>query len=202
MSKKTYFNEQANSWDERFCTPNLSSFLEKLVPQFGLEPGQNILDVGTGTGVLIPYLIRAVGAAGSVTAIDYSENMIQVCKTKHSHLKNVSVELKNIEEDAFPTESFYAVICFGIFSHLENKEKALRNINHMLKPGGTLIIAHALSSEELKAHHNSASSSVVNDVLPEEAEMIQLLEQTGFAEIRIKDEPGCYLCIARKSRKP
>jgi hypothetical protein len=72
----------------------------------------------------------------------------------------------------------------------------------MLKPGGTLIIAHALSSEELKAHHNSASSSVVNDVLPEEAEMIQLLEQTGFAEIRIKDEPGCYLCIARKLRKP
>ena len=202
MSKKTYFNEQANSWDERFCTPNLSSFLEKLVPQFGLEPGQNILDVGTGTGVLIPYLIQAVGAAGSVTAIDYSENMIQICKTKHSHLKNVSVELKNIEEDAFPTESFDTVICFGTISHLENKEKALRNITHMLKPGGTLIIAHALSSEELKAHHNSASSSIVNDVLPEEAEMIQLLQQMGFAEIRIKDEPGCYLCIARKSREP
>ena len=201
MSRKTYFNEQANTWDERFCTPNLSSFLEKLVPQFGLEPGQNILDIGTGTGVLIPYLNRAVGAAGSVTAIDYSENMIQICKTKHSHLKNVSVELKNIEEDAFPTESFDAVICFGIFPHLENKEKAFRNINHMLKPGGTLIIAHALSSEELKAHHNSALSSVVNDVLPEEAEMIQLLEQTGFAGIRIKDEPGCYLCVARSSAR-
>jgi len=201
MSRKTYFNEQANTWDERFCTPNLSSFLEKLVPQFGLEPGQNILDVGTGTGVLIPYLIQAVGAAGSVTAIDYSEKMIQICKTKHSHLKNVSVELKNIEEDAFPEESFDAVICFGLFPHIENKEKALQNMNRALKPCGKLVIAHALSSEELKAHHNNASSSVVNDVLPEEAEMIQLLEQTRFAEIRIKDEPGCYLCVARSSRK-
>jgi len=201
MSRKAYFNEEANTWDERFHTPNLSSFLEKLVPQFGLEPGENILDVGTGTGILIPYLIREVGPAGSVTAIDCSENMIQICKTKHSHLKNVSVELKNIEEDAFPTESFDAVICFGLFPHLENKEKALQNMNHILKPGGTLIIAHALSSEELKAHHNSASSSVVHDVLPEETEMTQLLEQTGFAEIRIKDEPGCYLCVARKSRK-
>ncbi|MCZ2809805.1 MAG: class I SAM-dependent methyltransferase, partial [Candidatus Bathyarchaeota archaeon] len=178
MSKKAYFNEQANTWDERFCTPSLSSFLEKIVPQFGLEAGQNILDVGTGTGVLIPYLIREVGPAGSVTAIDYSEKMIQICKTKHSHLKNVSVELKNIEEDSFPPESFDAVICFGLFPHLENKQKALQNINHILKSGGTLIIAHALSSEELKAHHNSASSSVVHDVLPEEAEMIQLLEQT------------------------
>jgi ubiquinone/menaquinone biosynthesis C-methylase UbiE len=202
MSRKAYFYEQSNTWDERFHTPNLSSFLEKLVPQFGLKARQNILDVGTGTGILIPYLIRAVGAAGSVTAIDYSENMIQICKTKHSHLKNVNVELKNIEKDAFPTEFFDAAICFGLFPHLENKEKALQNINHLLKAGGTLIIAHALSSEELKTHHNNASSAVVHDMLPEKAEMTQLLEQTGFAGIRIKDEPGCYLCIARKSRKP
>ena len=199
MSRKTYFNEQANTWDKRFHTPNLSSFLEKLVTQFGLEPGQNILDVGTGTGVLIPYLIREVGPAGSVTAIDYSENMIQICKTKHSHLKNVSVRLQDIEEDSFPTESFDAVICFGLFPHLENKEKALQNINHTLKPSGKLVIAHALSSEELKAHHNNASSAVVHDVLPEEAEMTQLLEQTGFAGISIKDEPRCYLCIACKA---
>jgi len=201
MSKKAYFNDQANSWNERFCNPKLSSFLENFVPQFGLEAGQNILDVGTGTGVLIPYLIREVGPAGSVTAIDYSENMIQICKTKHSHLKNVSVRLQDIEEDAFPTETFDAVICFSLFPHLENKEKALQNINHTLKPSGKLVIAHALSSEELTAHHNNASSAVVHDVLPEEAEMKQLLEQTGFAGISIKDEPGCYLCIAYKSKK-
>ena len=199
MSKKTYFNKAADSWDKRFCTPTLSSFLEKLVPQFGLEAGQNILDVGTGTGVLIPYLTREIGPAGSVTAVDYSENMIKICKTKHSHLKNVNLELKNIEEDAFPTESFDAVICFGVFPHLENKEKALRNINRTLKPGGKLVIAHALSSEELKAHHTNASSAVVHDMLPKEAEMIQLLEQTGFTQISIKDEPGCYLCIAHKA---
>jgi ubiquinone/menaquinone biosynthesis C-methylase UbiE len=199
MSRKTYFNKAADSWDKRFQTPKLSSFLEKLVPQFGLEQGQNILDVGTGTGVLIPHLIRAVGPDGSVTAIDYSEKMIQVCRTKHSHLKNVNIELKNIEEDALLTESFDAVICFGVFPHLENKEKALRNINRILKSSGKLVIAHALSSEELKAHHNNASSTVMHDVLPEEAEMKKLLEQTGFAEISIKDEPGCYLCIAHKA---
>jgi len=198
MNRKAYFNEQASSWDERFHTPSLSSFLERLVPQFGLEAGQNVLDVGTGTGVLIPYLIRAVGPEGSVTAIDYSEKMVQMCRAKHSHLKNVTVELKNVEEDSFPPVSFDAVICFGVFPHLENKEKALQNINHTLKPAGTLIIAHALSSEELKAHHNNASSTVLHDVLPEKAEITHLLEQTGFTRISIKDEPGCYLCIAHK----
>ncbi len=199
MSRKTYFNKAADSWDKMFHTSKLSSFLEKLVPQFGLEQGQKILDVGTGTGVLIPYLIRVVGPAGSVTAIDYSEKMIQLCRTKHSHLRNVSIKLGNIEEDTFPTESFDAVICFGVFPHLENKEKALRNINRILKPDGKLVIAHALSSEELKTHHNNTSSTVMHDVLPEEAEMKKLLGQTGFTEISIKDEPGCYLCIANKA---
>ncbi|TET25766.1 MAG: class I SAM-dependent methyltransferase [Candidatus Bathyarchaeum sp.] len=199
MSAKDYFDNAANTWDEKFHTPELSSFLEKLVPQFGLKFGQNILDVGTGTGVLIPYLIRAVGPSGSVTAIDYSEKMVQICKTKHSHIKNVSIKVGNIEEDAFPTESFDAVICFGVFPHLENKENALQNINSTLKPRGKLVIAHALSSEELKAHHKKVSEQVAHAMLPEKSKIIELLEQTGFTQIIIKDEPGCYLCTAHKS---
>jgi len=198
MSAKDYFDNAANTWDEKFHTPELSSFLEKLVPQFGLKAGQTVLDVGTGTGVLIPYLIRAVGPAGSVTAVDYSEKMVQICKTKHSHLKNVRIKVGNIEEDAFPTETFDAVICFGIFPHLENKEKALRNINHTLKPSGKLVIAHALSSKELKAHHKKVSEHLAHAMLPEKSKIIQLLEQTGFTQIIIKDEPGCYRCIAHK----
>jgi 2-polyprenyl-3-methyl-5-hydroxy-6-metoxy-1,4-benzoquinol methylase len=199
MNRKAYFNKHADTWDERFCTPSLSSFLEKFVPQFGLEAGQKVLDVGTGTGVLIPYLVKEVGASGSVTAVDFSENMVKVCKAKYSHLRNVTVELKNIEEDAFPPETFDAVICFGVFPHLENKQKVLQNISQMLKPDGTIIISHALSSEELKKHHNNASTAVMHDMLPEMPEMKQLLEQTGFTRISIKDEPGLYLCTAHKA---
>ena len=199
MNLKEYFDKAANSWDKRFLTLRLSSFLETLVPQFGLDAGQNVLDVGTGTGVLVPYLVQAVGSSGSVTAIDYSENMVQVCRTKHSHFKNVSIKVGNIEEDAFPAETFDYVVCFGLFPHLENKEKALRNMNNALKRCGKLVIAHALSSEEIKAHHKDASSAVLHDMLPKKAEMTQLLERTGFTEISIKDEPGLYLCIAHKT---
>jgi ubiquinone/menaquinone biosynthesis C-methylase UbiE len=138
MSAKEYFDKAASTWDERFITPSLSSFLAKLVPQFGLKAGQSVLDVGTGTGVLIPYLIRAVGPSGSVTAIDYSEKMVQTCNRKHLHIKNVSIKVGNIEEDAFQPETFDAVVCFGVFPHLENKEKALQNISSLLKQGGNL----------------------------------------------------------------
>ena len=198
MSAKEYFNKAAKTWDEMFYTPSLSSFLENLVPQFGIDTEQTVLDMGTGTGVLIPYLIQAVGPSGSITAIDYSEKMVQICKSKHSHLKNVSITVGNIEEDVFPAESFDVVTCFGVFPHLENKQKALQNINNLLKPGGKLVIAHALGSEELNAHHKKVSKQVAHVMLPKKTEMTKLLEQAGFSGVSIKDEPGCYLCLAHK----
>ena len=202
MNTKNYFDNAADTWDYRFQTPQLLYFVEKLVPQFDLRAGQQLLDVGTGTGVLIPYLVKAVGESGSVTAIDFSEKMVQKCKTKYSHFNNVHIDLRNIEDAAYPTESFDAVICFGVFPHLENKEKALQNINRMLKSSGKLVIAHALSREELKTHHQKVSKHVAHAKIPKETEMKQLLEQTGFIETHIKDEPGSYLCFARKSNKP
>ena len=199
MNAKDYFDKAAETWDERFCTPDLSHFLEKLIPQFCIEAGQKVLDVGTGTGVLIPYLTKAVGSEGSITAIDFSEKMAKVCAQKHSHLKNFEVTVGNIEEATFPPESFDAVICFGVFPHLDHKEKALQNINTILKQGGKLVVAHALSSEELKVHHKKVSAQMAHAMLPETADMKKLLEKMGFKEISIKDEPRCYFCLANKA---
>jgi ubiquinone/menaquinone biosynthesis C-methylase UbiE len=198
LSRKVYFDEAAETWDQRFYTPKLAAFLEGLVSRFGLKPGYNVLDVGTGTGVLIPFLLQAIGPSGSVTAIDFAERMVQICRSKHSDLKNVTVKLHDVEEEDLPSESFDAVTCFGLFPHLEKKEKALHNLCRSLKPGGILIIAHALSSKEVKAHHNNASPAVADDTLPEDAEMRRLLYRTGFTEIHIEDEPGCYLCLSKK----
>ena len=198
MNAKDYFDVAAETWDTNFRNPRLLSFLEKLVPQFNLNVGQQVLDVGTGTGVLIPYLIKAVGPSGSVTAIDFSKKMVRKCKTKHSHIKNLNITVGKIEETAFSAESFDAVICFGVFPHFENKKKALQNINRILKHNCKIVIAHALSSEELRNHHKKISEHVANATMPKKNELIRLIMQTGFVEVNIRDEPGCYLCVARK----
>jgi ubiquinone/menaquinone biosynthesis C-methylase UbiE len=198
MSRQAYFNKLADSWDKRFQTEALSTFLEQFVPTFGLLPGQKILDVGTGTGILIPFLLKAVGPTGQVSAIDYSEKMVKICKSKYAHLPNVTFTVQQVEKLDFPSETFDAVTCFGLFPHIENKEEALRQINRVLKTNGKLIIAHALSRTEIKAHHHNSSSVVAHDVLPTSTVMKKLLTQAGFEKFDISDKPGQYLNLSIK----
>ena len=196
-SRREFFNTAAVTWDERYQNQELTDFLSKLVPTFPLKRGQRVLDVGTGTGILIPFLLEAVGSTGHVTAIDFAEKMVEACKAKYANLPNVNIAVQQVENLDFPPETFDAVTCFGLFPHLENKQKALSQMNRVLKPGGKLIIAHALSSNELRAHHRNAAV-VAHDALPDEAEMKQLLEQTGFTEVQITDKPGSYVCMSTK----
>ncbi len=201
MNRQDFFNQAATSWDEHFDTPKLNDFLAQTVPKFGLKLGQSVLDLGTGTGVLIPFLLKAVGASGHVTAVDFAEKMVERCKAKNVQHPNVTVLMQQVENLQFPSESFDAVTCFGLFPHFENREKALGQINRVLKVGGKLVIAHALSSQEIKAHHHNAAPAVAHDVLPQEAEMKALLKQAGFINVKITDKTGCYLCLSNKSSK-
>jgi len=199
MSKRqAYFNQAAENWDKEFDNPRLQAFLEQFVPSFGLLPGQRVLDVGTGTGILIPFLHRALGSKGHITAIDYAQNMVDICRIKHAHLSNVSVIVANSENLQFPDASFDAITCFGLFPHLDNKKATLNQFHRVLKSRGKLIIAHALSSAEIRSHHTNAPPAVANDVLPTETEMRKLLQQAGFTEIQIVDKQGSYLCTSTK----
>jgi len=155
-ARQKFFNQAAQNWDKEFSTPQLHTFLKQFVPSFGLSAGQHVLDVGTGTGILIPFLHNAVGSKGHIAAIDYAPNMADICKAKYAYLSNVSIIIADAEKLEFPDESFDAVTCFGLFPHLDNKKAALTQFHRVLKSQGTLVIGHALSSTEIRRHHQRA----------------------------------------------
>ena len=198
MDKRTFFNELAADWDQRFYTPGLKERLSQLVPNFRLLPASFLLDVGGGTGSIIPYLLQAVGREGRIWSIDFAEKMIEIGKKKFASEPRVNFKLASVESLPFDHEFFDHVVCFGSFPHFADQEQALKEMHRVLKKEGTLIIAHALSSEEIKAHHQGAPP-VSRDFLPEETEMKKLLTNAGFHVTRLIDRPGCYLCEGIKT---
>jgi ubiquinone/menaquinone biosynthesis C-methylase UbiE len=76
-------------------------------------------------------------------------------------------------------------ICFGLFPHLKHKNEALCQLNRVLKVNGKLVIAHALSSAEIKMHHAKLSETA-SDILPAETKMKQMLKQAGFIQTSIR----------------
>ena len=106
--------------------------------------------------------------------------------------------LQDVENLTLPSNTFDTAVCFGLFPHIEKKFKALTQLKRVLKNNGKLIIAHALSSSEIKRHHEGVSTAVSGDLLPEEKEMKKMLNQSGFFNVNILDKPGSYLCISKK----
>ena len=63
-SQIDFFNSVASTWDET-CKHDIDK-VERILDLTGIKPGNHILDVGTGTGVLIPSLYKRVGESGRI----------------------------------------------------------------------------------------------------------------------------------------
>ena len=198
MDKKEFFNQMAAGWDEKFYVPEMRERLPQLVSLFRLQKGAKILDVGAGTGGIVPYLLEAIGPEGSIWAIDFAEEMVKIGRKKFLEESRGIFEVASVEDLPYKDRFFDQVVCFGAFPHFEDKAKALEEMARVLKPRGTLVIAHALSSTALRNHHQNCAP-VSKDFLPEEGEMRSLLERAGFRVKRLIDQPKCYLCEGLKT---
>ncbi|MEW8958172.1 MAG: ubiquinone biosynthesis protein UbiE, partial [Moorella sp. (in: firmicutes)] len=75
LTHREYFNSKADIWDN-LCAPEEKAKLETIIRGLNIAPGSTVLDVGCGTGILIPYLLAAVGPAGRIVALYLDEAML------------------------------------------------------------------------------------------------------------------------------
>lgn len=195
-SRSDFFDQRAENWEQDHYPGPVRERLQDLIQTFGVTPGETILDVGTGPGILIPYLQPLAGMSGRVFAFDLSFSMVGLARRK-TRLNNDLVVQADALEIPFGKGVFHRVICFAAFPHFENPAIALQEMGRVLKPGGCLVIAHLMSRRELAAHHAS-HSGVEKDVLPDAGQMTGLFLAAGFQEPEIKDMTGRYIARARK----
>ncbi|MBS9436262.1 bifunctional demethylmenaquinone methyltransferase/2-methoxy-6-polyprenyl-1,4-benzoquinol methylase UbiE [Photorhabdus noenieputensis] len=109
----------------------------------GVRRGQRILDLAGGTGDLTAKFSRIVGEKGEVVLADINESMLKVGREKLRDagiIGNVSYVQANAEALPFPDNYFNCItISFGL-RNVTEKEKALRSMFRVLKPGGRLLV--------------------------------------------------------------
>ncbi|MBP5558560.1 MAG: bifunctional demethylmenaquinone methyltransferase/2-methoxy-6-polyprenyl-1,4-benzoquinol methylase UbiE [Bacteroidales bacterium] len=175
------------------------------------DSAQEILDIACGTGDFSIAIAKAMGPASHVTGVDISEGMLAVMREKldaEGLEDRVGCGQGDSEAMGFADASFdRAAIAFGI-RNFEHREKALREILRVLKPGGKLVILElSVPSNPVirwfyklyftgilpliggrisgdKAAYSYLPASVLN--FPGKKEWMATMAACGYAEVRHK----------------
>ncbi|MCB4791453.1 MAG: class I SAM-dependent methyltransferase [Elusimicrobia bacterium] len=81
--RKAFFDMHAEKWDTFIKGDLVKRIKNDIIPLFKIKKGDVILDVGCGTGILLPFLKTKAGKPGEITALDYSRKMIDKTKEKY-----------------------------------------------------------------------------------------------------------------------
>lgn len=191
-----FFNTCADNWDNiRRTNPQI---LERLLKLANIPLSSTVLDVGSGTGVLLPYLHSAVGADGKITAVDFSEKMLAKAQEKFANLGNINFCVGNVLEMELPAETYDVIICLNFFPHLHTrKEEFIRKMKSSLKNGGSLIIMHDISRETVNNIHRE-SEVVTEHRLPEAKAVGEMLQTCGYEDVYAYEDDTLYFIRGSK----
>lgn len=182
----------AEKWDSMHITEKLLHRIKtKIMPNIRIKKGERVLDIGCGTGILLPFIRKKAGVNSKVTALDYSKKMLKKAEEKYGEKYNYVCA--NATRLPFKRNSYDTVICFNVFPHFPKKYKVLSEISRTLKPKGRLYIVHGSSLKEIEERHKKAGKAVMHDVLPDNDKMKKLLSNSGFKDIYVIDKKDHYI---------
>jgi ubiquinone/menaquinone biosynthesis C-methylase UbiE len=150
-----------------------------------LQLGEQVLDVGCGTGTLAMEVSRLVGRSGHVTGIDPGEQQIARARAKVARRNlPINFQVGVIEKLPFPDQTFDVVFSTLMMHHLPKslKRQGLGEINRVLKPGGRLVIAdfkHKSDRQGQSARFHAGGSSL--------QDLLSLVTDAGFEQVETEE---------------
>jgi len=199
MQLQEYFDQLAPTWDKELTRERLKC-LGNIVKELGIKPGYYVLDIGSGTGVLLPLLIAELGDEGKIVALDFSAEMLIQAKAKNFQ-PIVGFAQADVLAIPLADNSVDLAMCNSAFPHFSDKVKALKEIARVLRNNGRLVICHTMNREMLNRLHQSIGGIVASDLLPDESQLRGLIKQAGLRVTHFEDGSERYLVIAEKSAR-
>ena len=150
-----------------------------------IQPGEQVLDVGCGTGTLALEVQQRVGRTGRVAGIDPGTEQIARARSKAAR-RNLPIDFQTgvIEHLPFPDQTFDVVLSTLMMHHLPVglKRQGLAEIARVLKPGGRLVIADFKRKQERqgRAARFHAGGSNMQDLMT-------LVKDAGFSQLETEE---------------
>jgi SAM-dependent methyltransferase len=114
-----------------------------MLDMIDLRPGDRVLDVACGTGLVSFRVAEAVGAQGAVVGTDISERMVETVRriAAERAVGNIVFERADAEELPFADGAFDAALCALGLMYVPDPVRALSEMRRLLRPGGTAAAA-------------------------------------------------------------
>lgn len=106
--------------------------------------GQKVLEVGVGTGKNLLYYPKDL----EITAIDFSENMLEKANHKIEDQKNIRLIEMNVEDMNFPDNSFDTIITSFVFCSVPNPVDGLKEMRRVCKKSGKILMLEHMRSQK------------------------------------------------------
>ena len=192
----TFDAEVSKRTELGYLSPEVARQRLRTLAALGLQAGERVMDVGCGPGLLAQDMALAVGAAGRVTGIDLSSDMLALAQKRCAGLTQVTFDQGTIEKLPAASNSLDAVACVQVLLYVEDVTAALKEIRRVLKPGGRIAVLETdwrglvINSDDdalLRKIIAGWDSAVANPNLP--TRLAPLLRSLGFAAIKTEAIP-------------
>lgn len=203
MPEPTYdaaFSKNAAENYERYFVPVIGRpVAEDLVDAADLRPGERVLDVACGTGVVARLAAERVVPDGTVAGLDPNPGMLAVAR--ETAPSDASLDWHEAPAEAIPLldGSFDVALCGMGLQFFSDRSAGLREIRRVLAPGGRLVAnlpgpappPLEIMGEEIGRHLGAESAGFVHAVfsLHDADEIRALVTDAGFGEVDVRAAP-------------
>ncbi len=152
-----------------------------------LQPGEVVLDIGSGAGLDVFLAARRVGPAGRAIGLDMTEAMVRRASrsAEQAGFRNVEFRLGDAEDMPLPDESVDVILSNCVINLTLDKGRVFREAYRVLRPGGRLMISDIVTDRPLPEPVRSDPDEwarCVGGAIPEE-EYTRLIAEAGFERV-------------------